>query len=54
MSDRDEWLDNEGILEGGYVLPHAEMLLYRLALETWVLVMDGVSVGRDSSHVPRR
>ena len=43
------WLANEGILEGVYFLPHAELLLYHLALETLVLVMDGSGVGRGCS-----
>ena len=40
------WLDNDAILEEGYFLPYAEMLLHQLALETLVLVMDGSGVGR--------
>ena len=40
------WLNNEGILESVYFLPHAELLLHCLALETLVLVMDGSGVGR--------
>ena len=43
------WLDNERILESVYFLPHAELLLHQLALETVVLIMDGSGVGRDSS-----
>jgi hypothetical protein len=40
------WLDNEHILEEGYFLPYADVLLRHLALQTVVLVMDGSSVGR--------
>jgi hypothetical protein len=40
------WLDNDAMLEEGYVLPYAEMLLHPLAFETLVLVMDGSGVGR--------
>ena len=36
------WLDNEHILEEMYFLPYAEILLAHVALETLVLVMDGV------------
>jgi Transposase DDE domain len=40
------WLDNEHIKEEIYFLPYAELLLQCLALETFVLVMDGSVVGR--------
>jgi hypothetical protein len=40
------WFDNAHILEEGYVLPYAAVLLRHLALQTLVLVMDGSSVGR--------
>jgi hypothetical protein len=43
------WLDNEQIKEEIYFLPYAEMLLACLALETWVLTMDGSGVGRGCS-----
>src|SRR5262249_7572373 len=35
------WLDHAPILEEGYFLPYAELLVARLAVETLVLVMDG-------------
>ena len=40
------WLGNANILEEVYFLPYADILLYHLALETLVLVMDGSVVGR--------
>src|SRR2546430_15751170 len=40
------WLDNANILEEGYFLPYADLLLSHLALQTLVLVMDGSVVGR--------
>ena len=40
------WVDNAHILEEGYFLPSAEVLLRHLALQTLVLVMDGSGVGR--------
>src|SRR5215468_3121446 len=40
------WCDNAHILEEGYFLPYAEVLLWHLALQTIVLVMDGSGVGR--------
>ena len=40
------WLDNDNILEEGYFLPYADILLRHLALQTLVLVMDGSVVGR--------
>jgi hypothetical protein len=40
------WLDNDRILEEGYFLPYAALLLRHLALETLVVVMDGSVVGR--------
>ena len=40
------WLDNDHILEEVYFLPHADVLLRHLALQTVVLVMDGSGVGR--------
>jgi len=40
------WLKNDEIKEEIYFLPHAEVLLNCLALETLVLVMDGSGVGR--------
>src|SRR2546429_2759007 len=40
------WLDNANILEEGYFLPYADLLLSHLALQTLVLVMDGRVVGR--------
>jgi hypothetical protein len=40
------WLDNDAILEEGYVLPYAAILLHHLACETLVLVMEGSGVGR--------
>ena len=40
------WLDNDCILEEGYFLPYAALLLRHLALETLVVVMDGSVVGR--------
>jgi hypothetical protein len=39
------WLQNEGIEEGVYFLPYADILLSHLALETVVWVMDGSGVG---------
>ena len=39
------WLDNARILEEGYFLPYANILLTQLALETLVVVMDGVCSG---------
>src|SRR5262249_19147624 len=39
------WLDNAHILEEGYFLPYADVLLRHLAWQTVVLVMDGRSVG---------
>jgi hypothetical protein len=40
------WFDNARILEEGYFLPSADVLLRHLALQTVVLVMDGRGVGR--------
>src|SRR2546426_8602445 len=40
------WVDNANILEEGYFLPYADVLLRHLALQTLVLVMDGSGVGR--------
>ena len=40
------WLDNERMLEEGYFLPYADLLLKALALQTLVLVMDGSVAGR--------
>jgi hypothetical protein len=40
------WFDNAHILEEGYFLPYADVLLRQLALQTVVLVMDGSGVGR--------
>jgi len=40
------WFDNAHILEEVYFLPYAEVLLWHLALQTVVLVMDGSGVGR--------
>ena len=40
------WCDNARILEETYFLPYADVLLRHLALQTWVLVMDGSGVGR--------
>jgi len=40
------WFDNAHILEEGYFLPYADVLLRHLALQTVVLVMDGRGVGR--------
>jgi hypothetical protein len=40
------WLDNDAILEAGYFLPYADMLLHHLAFATLVLGMDGSGVGR--------
>jgi hypothetical protein len=40
------WFDNDRILEEGYFLPYAEVLLRHVALQTVVLVMDGSGVGR--------
>ena len=40
------WLDNERILEEGYFLPYADIVLHALALQTFVLVMDGSVAGR--------
>jgi hypothetical protein len=40
------WVDNAHLLEEGYVLPYADILLRHLALQTVVLVMDGSGVGR--------
>jgi hypothetical protein len=40
------WLDNERILEEVYFLPYADLLLHALALQTFVLVMDGSVAGR--------
>ena len=40
------WLDNAHILEEGYFLPYAEVLLRHVALQTVGLVMDGSVVGR--------
>jgi hypothetical protein len=40
------WVDNAYILEEGYFLPYADVLLRHLALQTLVLVMDGSGVGR--------
>jgi hypothetical protein len=39
-------VDNAHILEEGYFLPYADVLLRHLALQTVVLVMDGSGVGR--------
>jgi len=40
------WVDNANILEEAYFLPYADLLLRHLALQTFVLVMDGSVVGR--------
>ena len=40
------WFDNDHILEEGYFLPYADILLHHLALQTLVLVMDGSVAGR--------
>ena len=40
------WCDNAHILEEGYFLPYADVLLRHLALQTVGLVMDGSGVGR--------
>jgi hypothetical protein len=40
------WLDNVHILEEGYFLPYAEVLVQPLAWQTVVLVRDGSGVGR--------
>src|SRR2546425_11636419 len=40
------WLDNANMLEEGYFLPYADLLLSHRALQTVVLVMDGSVVGR--------
>jgi hypothetical protein len=40
------WCDNAHLLEEGYFLPYADVLLRHLALQTVVLVMDGRGVGR--------
>jgi len=40
------WVDNAPILEEGYFLPYAGVLLRHLALQTLGLVMDGSGVGR--------
>ena len=40
------WVDNAHLLEEGYFLPYAEVLLRHLALHTVVLVMEGSGVGR--------
>src|SRR2546428_9881190 len=40
------WFDNDHILEEGYFLPYADILLRHLALQTLVLVMDGSVAGR--------
>ena len=40
------WLDNANMLEEGYFLPYADLLLSHRALQTLVLVMDGSVVGR--------
>src|SRR4029077_7196396 len=40
------WCNNAQILEEGYFLPYADVLLRHLALQTVVLVMDGRVVGR--------
>jgi hypothetical protein len=40
------WLDNANMLEEGYFLPYADLLLRHLAFQTLGLVMDGSVVGR--------
>jgi len=40
------WVDNANILEEAYFLPYADLLLRHVALQTFVLVMDGSVVGR--------
>jgi hypothetical protein len=40
------WFDNDHILEEGYFLPYADLLLRHVALQTLVLVMDGSVAGR--------
>ena len=40
------WFDNPHLLEEGYCLPSADVLLRHLALQTLVRVMDGSGVGR--------
>ena len=40
------WVDNDHILEEGYFLPYADLLLRHCALQTVVLVMDGSVAGR--------
>jgi hypothetical protein len=40
------WCDNAHILEEGYFLPYADVVLRPLALQTLVRVMDGRGVGR--------
>src|SRR5882724_3491771 len=40
------WVDNAHLLEEGYFLPYAEVLLRHLALHTVVLVMEGSGGGR--------
>jgi hypothetical protein len=40
------WIDNDHIVEEGYVLPYADLLLSHWALQTLVLIMDGSVAGR--------
>jgi hypothetical protein len=40
------WVDHTHISEEVYFFPYAEVLLAHLALDTFVLVMDGRAVGR--------
>ncbi len=40
------WFDNDHIVEEGYFLPYADLLLRHLALQTLGLVMDGSVAGR--------
>jgi hypothetical protein len=42
----ERWVRNDAISTERYFLPHAELLLACLALETLVLVIDGSVVGR--------
>jgi len=40
------WVDNDTITEEVYFVPYAEVLLWHLALQTLVVIMDGSVVGR--------
>jgi hypothetical protein len=40
------WMQNDRVTEAVYFVPYAEVLLWHLALQTLVLIIDGSAVGR--------